>query len=90
MNDFLRELMEELEYDNLPTCFKDICRLMIRTMCRMDMQTLQAMKVQATHELQQAKIAKGGIDYAIMLKKDQEDRAAEAEDANQPSLFNVD
>lgn len=86
MNDFLNDLIR----DNLPTCFDDICRLMIQTMCRMDMQMLQTLRVQATKELQQAKLAKGCVDYAITLKKEQEDRAAEAQDANQPSLLDID
>lgn len=83
----MNDLINDLVNDNLPTCFDDICRTMIRTMCRMDMQTLQALKMQAAKELQQAKLAKGCIDYAISIKKEHEDRAAEAEDANQPSLL---
>ncbi len=70
--------------------FDEICRLTIETMRRMDMQTLWNLKKQASKELDRAKLTKGCIELALSLKQQDEDRAAEAEDANQPSLLDID
>ena len=67
--------------------FDEICRLTIETMRRMDMQTLWQLKKQAAKELDRAKLTKGCIDLALSLKQEDEDRAAQAEDDNQPSLL---
>ena len=69
--------------------FDEICHLMVKTMLRMDMQTLWNLKKQATRELDRAKLAKGCVELALSLKQQEEDRAAEAEDANQPSLLDI-
>lgn len=69
--------------------FDEICHLMVRTMLRMDMQTLWNLKKQATRELDRAKLAKGCVELALSLKQQEEERAAEAEDANQPSLLDI-
>jgi len=74
--------------DNKPiSTFDEICRLTIDTMRRMDMQTLWQLKKQAAKELDRAKLTKGCIDLALSLKQEDEDRAARAEDDNQPSLL---
>lgn len=67
--------------------FDEICRLTIETMRKMDMQTLWQLKKQAAKELDRAKLTKGCIDLALSLKQEDEDRAAQAEDDNQPSLL---
>ncbi len=67
--------------------FDEICHLTIETMRKMDMQTLWQLKKQAAKELDRAKLTKGCIDLALSLKQEDEDRAAAAEDANQPSLL---
>ncbi|MDX2095982.1 MAG: hypothetical protein SFW64_08625 [Alphaproteobacteria bacterium] len=67
--------------------FDEICRLTIETMRRMDMQTLWQLKKQAAKELDRAKLTKGCIDLALSLKQEDEDRAAQAEDDNQPSML---
>lgn len=56
-------------------------------MRRMDMQTLWQLKKQAAKELDRAKLTKGCIDLALSLKQEDEDRAAQAEDDNQPSML---
>ncbi|PZP83614.1 MAG: hypothetical protein DI551_06085 [Micavibrio aeruginosavorus] len=67
--------------------FDEICHLTIETMRKMDMQTLWQLKKQAAKELDRAKLTKGCIDLALSLKQEDEDRAAQAEDDNQPSLL---
>ena len=48
---------------------------------------LEGLKKQAAKELDRAKLTKGCIDLALSLKQEDEDRAAQAEDDNQPSLL---
>ncbi len=67
--------------------FDEICHLTIETMRKMDMQTLWQLKKQAAKELDRAKLTKGCIDLALSLKQEDEARAAQAEDDNQPSLL---
>lgn len=67
--------------------FDEICHLTIETMRKMNMQTLWQLKKQAAKELDRAKLTKGCIDLALSLKQEDEDRAAQAEDDNQPSLL---
>jgi hypothetical protein len=67
--------------------FDEICHLTIETMRKMDMQTLWQLKKQAAKELDRAKLTKGCIELALSLKQEDEDRAAKAEDENQPSML---
>lgn len=67
--------------------FDEICHLTIETMRKMNMQTLWQLKKQAAKELDRAKLTKGCIDLALSLKQEDEDRAAQAEDDNQPSML---
>ena len=67
--------------------FDEICHLTIETMRKMNMQTLWQLKKQAAKELDRAKLTKGCIDLALSLKQEDEDRAAQAEDDNQPSIL---
>ncbi len=67
--------------------FDEISRLTIETMRKMDMRTLWLLKKQAAKELDRAKLTKGCIDLALSLKQEDEERAAAAEDANQPSML---
>jgi len=67
--------------------FDEICRLTIKTMQRMDMETLLRLRKQATRELDRAKLTKGCIEAALALKQEEQERAEQAAEANQPSLL---
>lgn len=69
------------------SAFDEICGLTIRTMHRMDMETLLQMQKQAVHELDRAKLTKGCIDTALSLKRRELEGAQQAADEAQQSLL---
>jgi hypothetical protein len=72
------------------SAFDEICELTIKTMHRLDMETLLQLQKQAVHELDRAKLTKGCIDTALSLKRSELEGAKQATseaDENQPSLL---
>ena len=72
------------------SAFDEICELTIKTMHRLDMETLLQLQKQAVHELDRAKLTKGCIDTALSLKRSELEGAkpaANEADENQPSLL---
>jgi len=51
------------------SAFDEICHLTIKTMHRMEMETLLQLQKQAVHELDRAKLTKACIDTALCLKR---------------------
>lgn len=69
------------------SAFDEICRLTIKTMHSMDMDTLLRLRKQATRELDRAKLTKGCIEAALALKNEEQEREEQEADDAQPSLL---